>query len=575
MNIKKLFKYEPKQNYDFNIQSTENASVQDLSTDKTDQKVYSSLQKNLEFAQFKYNSLINSDIIIRHFSIICKNKEYKAFLLYIDGMTDSVIINQFVLHPLMLRNKNNTFDTSINAKSNQITQSSQKNQNIPNTQNNKKSIEKSQEDLSNYIYERLIPNNNISIQKQFDKIISDINSGNCALFVDTLNIVFDVDAKGFKQRSIERPQIENVIKGPQEAFVENIRTNTSLLRRLTNNENLVIENIEVGEISKTKCALCYMQNIANGDLIAEAKYRLNNLSIDTLVSSGELEQLIQDGSSFGIPQVLSTERPDKCVKAVMQGRAVILVNGNPYALIIPSVMTDFLASPEDSNLNPLFANFLKFIRLLAFIITLLLPGMYIAVTNFHQELFPTELLFSILVARENVPFPIIFELLLMEISFELIREGGLRTPSAIGSTLGIVGALILGDAAVAANIVSPILIIVVAITGLSSFVIPNFSFGFHLRVFRFAFTILGYIAGFLGIGLGIYVYMVLLCSIKSFGVAYLSPISPNISGFSLKYFVPPFWKQEYRNDFLAPKKQVSQSKFSMVWKKENSNGKNQ
>ena len=596
MNIKKLFKYEPIPNYDFNIQSTENASVQDLSTEKTDQKVYSSLQKNLEFAQSKYNSLINSDIIIRHFSIICKNKQYKAFLLYIDGMTDSVIVNQFVLHPLMLRNKNNTVDDSTNVQNiqktqktettqntqniqkSQYTQNIQKSQNtkkVQNAQNTKNYTQKKYEYLSNYIYERLIPNNNISIQKQFDKIISDINSGNCALFVDTLNVVFDIDAKGFKQRSIDRPQIENVIKGPQEAFVENIRTNTSLLRRLTNNENLVIENVEVGEISKTKCALCYMQNIANGDLIAEAKYRLNNLSIDTLVSSGELEQLIQDGSSFGIPQVLSTERPDKCVKAVMQGRAVILVNGNPYALIIPSVMTDFLASPEDSNLNPLFANFLKFIRLLAFIITLLLPGMYIAVTNFHQELFPTELLFSILVARENVPFPIIFELLLMEISFELIREGGLRTPSAIGSTLGIVGALILGDAAVAANIVSPILIIVVAITGLSSFVIPNFSFGFHLRVFRFAFTILGYIAGFLGIGLGIYVYMVLLCSIKSFGVAYLSPISPNISGFSLKYFVPPFWKQEYRNDFLAPKKQVSQSKFSMVWKKENSNGKNQ
>ena len=575
MNIKKLFKYEPIPNYDFNIQSTENASVQDLSTEKTDQKVYSSLQKNLEFAQSKYNSLINSDIIIRHFSIICKNKQYKAFLLYIDGMTDSVIVNQFVLHPLMLRNKNNTFDDSTNTPNTQNIQKSQNTKKVQNAQNNKNDTQKNYEVLSDYIYERLIPNNNISIQKQFDKIISDINSGNCALFVDTLNVVFDIDAKGFKQRSIDRPQIENVIKGPQEAFVENIRTNTSLLRRLTNNENLVIENVEVGEISKTKCALCYMQNIANGDLIAEAKYRLNNLSIDTLVSSGELEQLIQDGSSFGIPQVLSTERPDKCVKAVMQGRAVILVNGNPYALIIPSVMTDFLASPEDSNLNPLFANFLKFIRLLAFIITLLLPGMYIAVTNFHQELFPTELLFSILVARENVPFPIIFELLLMEISFELIREGGLRTPSAIGSTLGIVGALILGDAAVAANIVSPILIIVVAITGLSSFVIPNFSFGFHLRVFRFAFTILGYIAGFLGIGLGIYVYMVLLCSIKSFGVTYLSPISPNISGFSLKYFVPPFWKQEYRNDFLAPKKQVSQSKFSMVWKKENSNGKNQ
>ena len=393
-------------------------------------------------------------------------------------MADSVNINHFVLKPLMLRNQNNTYiSQSKNQNNNQNnssalqndyknnqTQISQKKSQYqaPHSKKKNSSPQTPQPNpttFANYIYNRLIPYNNLSQEIEFEKIISDINSGNCVLFVDTLNIAFDIDAKGFKQRSIDRPQIENVIKGPQEAFVENIRTNTSLLRRLVNNQNLIIENVEIGELSKTKCALCYMQNIANGDLIAEAKFRLNNISIDSLISSGELEQLIQDGPSAGIPQILSTERPDKCVKAMYQGRAVILVNGNPYALIIPSVMTDFLASPEDSNLVPLFANFLKAIRLIAFIITLLLPGMYIAVTNFHQELFPTELLFSILVARENVPFPIIFELLLMEISFELIREGGLRTPSAIGSTLGIVGALILGDAAVAAN-VAPVDIII-------------------------------------------------------------------------------------------------------------------
>ena len=566
MKIKNLFKYKPPENYDFNIQTTENAIVQDLYYEKIEEKVFPSFQKNLEFIRSRFNSLINSDVIIREFKIICKNKQYNAFLVYIDGMTDSVIINDFILRPLMLRNKSNTHieeEKSIkkfNYNSKNFVYSSSK--------------QNERTELANYIYTNLVPNNNLSKQIEFSKIISDINSGNCVLFVDTLNIAFDIDAKGFKQRNIDRPQIENVIKGPQEAFVENIRTNTSLLRRLVNNQNLIIENLEIGNLSKTKCALCYMQNIANGDLIAEVKYRLNNISIDSLISSGELEQLIQDSNSAGIPQILSTERPDRCVKGMYQGRAVILVNGNPYALIIPSVMTDFLASPEDSNLIPLFANFLKAIRLIALLITLLLPGMYIAITNFHQELFPTELLFSILVARENVPFPIIFELLLMEVSFELIREGGLRTPSAIGSTLGIVGALILGDAAVAANVVSPILIIVVAITGLSSFVIPNFSFGFHLRVYRFIFTILGYICGFLGIGIGIYVYLATICSIKSFGVAYVSPISPNISGLSLKYFVPPFWKQEYRNDFLAPKKQISQSKYSMKWKKEKPNGKN-
>ncbi len=548
MNIKNLFKYEPKKKYEFNIQSTENATVQNLENKEIKDIVSNSLEQNLKFLQSEYNSLINSDIVIRNFTLICKNKPYKAFLIYIDGMADSAIVNNFVLKPLMLKNQNNTYDNSKNTTT----------------------VAKPNANLSNYIFSRLIPNNNVKKQTEFSEIISSINSGNSILFVDTLKTAYDIDAKGFKQRSVDKPNIENVIKGPQEAFVENIRTNTSLLRRIVNNQNLVIESIKIGEISQTKCALCYMQNIANGDLIAEAKFRLNNLSVDSVLSSGELEQLIQDDNISGIPQILSTERPDKCVKAIMQGRAVILLNGNPYALIIPSVMTDFLASPEDSNLNPLFSNFLKIIRFIAFLITLLLPGIYIAVTNFHQELFPTELLFSILVARENVPFPIIFELLLMEISFELIREGGIRTPSAIGSTLGIVGALILGDAAVAANIVSPILIIIVAITGLASFAMPNFSFGFHLRVYRFIFTLLGYIAGFLGIGIGIYIYMATVCSLKSFGVAYASPISPDISRFSTKYFIPPFWKQEYRNDFLAPKKQVAQSKYSMEWR----NGKN-
>jgi len=309
-----------------------------------------------------------------------------------------------------------------------------------------------------------------------------------------------------------------------------------------------------------------MSNITNSDLVAEVKYRLNNLSIDTLISSGQLEQLIENNGNHGLPQILSTERPDKCVKSLMQGRIVILINGNPYALIMPAVLIDFLASPEDSNLKPLFANFLKCIRFLAMFITLLLPGMYIAITSFHHELLPTELLFSIMVARESVPFPIIVELLLMEISFELIREGGLRIPSAIGSTLGIVGALILGEAAVTANIVSPILIIVVAITGLASFAIPDYTFGFHLRVYRFIFIILGYTAGFLGIGLGLFVYICLLGSIKSFGVPYTTPISPNGSSFGHRYMVLPFWKEEYREAYLSPKKQKSQNKISMKWK---------
>jgi spore germination protein KA len=189
-----------------------------------------------------------------------------------------------------------------------------------------------------------------------------------------------------------------------------------------------------------------------------------------------------------------------------------------------------------------------------------------AITSFHQEILPTELLFSILSARENVPFPIILELLLMEISFELIREASLRVPSLIGSSIGIVGALILGDAAVNAGIVSPVLIIVVAITGIASFAIPDFSFGFHVRIFRFWFIALGFTAGFLGIGVGLFIYITMLCSLKSFGVPYTTPIAPSYTTRGNGFFIPPIWKQEYRASFISPKRKKAQNDISIKWK---------
>ncbi len=259
--------------------------------------------------------------------------------------------------------------------------------------------------------------------------------GNCVLFVDTLDRAFDIEVKGFKQRNVDTPNNEIVIKGPHEAFVENIRTNTSLIRRIVNNENLIIENLEIGKITKTKCAVCYIQNITNSDLVNEVKYRLNNLDVDSLLSGGELEQLVVDSNVLGIPQVLSTERPDKATKYLLNGRVVVLVNGTPYGIIMPSILMDFLTSPEDTNLKTSFANFLRCLRVLSVFITLLLPGLYVAITSFHQEILPTSLLNSILASRENVPFPIILEILLMEVSFELIREAGLRVPSPIGPTI--------------------------------------------------------------------------------------------------------------------------------------------
>lgn len=310
-----------------------------------------------------------------------------------------------------------------------------------------------------------------------------------------------------------------------------------------------------------------MKNIANNDLIAEVKYRINNLGVDSLISSGQLEQLIQDDASLTIPQMIATERPDKAALHLLEGRVVIIVNGSPYVLIVPAMLVDFMSSPEDINLKYQYSNLLRIVRFIAIFFALLLPGLYVAITNYHQELIPTELLFAIAASRQTVPFPIIFEIIIMEVSFELIREAGLRVPSPIGPTIGIVGALVLGEAAVSANIVSPILIIVVAITGICSFAIPDFSLGFSLRLYRFFYILLGYLFGFLGIGFGLFVHLLLFSSFKSFGVPYLSPYLPvsNNSGEN-SYILPPIWKREYRPDFLNTKKKKTQSHISQKWK---------
>lgn len=560
--IKNTFYPNNEEHYEFilpensaeSVESNDEVKTDEINSQKDPESVFPSLSINLDFLKVKYNTLINSDIVVREFTLTARNRQYGAFLIYIDGMVDTKIINDFVLEPLMLRNRANSYDgneTRIvsEAISNNITV---------------RKVKKF--DLVDYIYNSLVPQNAVKKKKSFNDILPDINMGNCLLFVDTIDTAFSIDAKGFKQRGVDSPKNETVIRGAQEAFTEAIRTNTSMIRRFVNNENLVIESLSVGKVTKTKCAVCYMKDIANDDLVAEVKYRLNNLDIDTIISSGQLEQLIEDNSKCSLPQMLSTERPDKAANHILSGRVVVIVNGSPYVLIMPCVFVDFLSSAEDPNLKFQYANLLKFVRLVAFFITLLLPGLYVAITNFHQEIIPTELLFAIVASRESIPFPIIVEILAMEISFELIREASLRVPSPIGTTIGIIGALILGQAAVEASIVSPILIIIIAITGITSFAIPDFYLSFHLRIVRFLYTIAGFLAGFLGIGIVLFGHLILLCSLKSFGVSYLAPYIPSTGKNNKSYFMPPFWNREKRPDFLNTKRPKKEERISMKWK---------
>ena len=277
--ISNLFSYKEERDYEFTLQeradelNSPKEAIQEEELkplEKTDDELDISLQKNLDYVKVKYNSLINSDIKIREFIINAKNKQYKAFLLYIDGMIDSKLINNYILKPLILKNRSNTYNNAQNVISS----------------NNKVNIKKVDDfNLLEYIHDCLIPQNEIQEHSNFKNIFPSINAGDCALFIDTLDTAFTMDVKGFSKRSISIPNNEVVIKGSQEAFIENIRTNTTLLRRIVNNENLIIEDLTIGTVSQTKCAICYVNNIVNPDLVAEVKYRINNLSIDYLISS--------------------------------------------------------------------------------------------------------------------------------------------------------------------------------------------------------------------------------------------------------------------------------------------------
>lgn len=505
-------------------------------------QISNNLENSLEYIKKIYSVPVNSDIVIREFSIIVKEKVIDAFAVFIDGMTNTKIVIEAILKPLMLH-------SSLEIKSN----------------DSNKSVE-------DYIKDHLLPQTQMKIVRTYDSVIDGVNIGECGIFVDGLNIAFLADVKGWEHRSVERPNTEIIIKGPQEGFTELLRVNTALIRKIIKNENLIVESISVGKSSKTPCSLLYIKNVANDSLVNEIRNRLKSINVEYILDTGELEQYIEDNTFINVPQIIDTERPDKVAMHLIEGRVAILMNGSPFALIMPANLPEFIKSPEDSYIRYPFANFLRIIRLLAIILNLLLPGLYIAIINYHQEMIPTDLMLAIEATSEKVPFPSIIELLILEVSFELIREAGIRVPSPIGPTLGIIGALILGQAAVAANIVSPILIIIVAITGIGSFAIPNFSLAFGVRIARFAYIFLGAVAGFLGIATGLFINGILLAAVKSFGVPFLTPITPKVSRAKLEYiFRSPIWKQEWRPDYLNVKKGRSQPNISRGWVEEKKN----
>lgn len=484
-----------------------------------------------------FQTNINKDLVIRRFRL--SDGQTEVIAAAVEGLSDKKLIDTVVIRPLI-------------------------------------STEKELLSVNPTEFERLvsnvIPGNQVTIVSEFSKISAGLLNGDTAIFINGMNAAILVDTRGGESRGPERPQIEATIRGSQVAFTEGIRTNTGLIRSNMRSNDLVTEMVEIGEQSITLCAIMYLQSVANKQLIAEVKKRVQSIKVDHVAGSGALELSICDHPLIPLPQALSTERPDRVVSHLAEGRVAIIVDGDPFVLIVPFQFFGFFHTSEDFNIQTFLASFSRIFRLGGVFLACTLPGTYLAISYFHPEALPTDLVLAIAGARERVPFPAIIEVLLMELSFELIREAGARIPGVLGSTIGIVGAIIIGQAAVTANLVSPISVVIVAVTGLASFTIPDYRVSLAIRIARYLYILIGYSIGLVGIAIGILSSLGVLTFMKSFGVPYTAPVAPKTTPGFDTVFRGPVYLQERRPDELNTQVKYRQPEVSRGWIRKQNNG---
>ncbi len=524
-----LYKYSPKES--FTVKEAVPSEKYPVQKNDGGPELSGSFRKDFKTLMDEFAMGKSGDIKMREFTIHINEKDHNAVIFFIDGLVNKQMINDFILRPLMHNSR-------------------------------KMNIESFRS-----IGETLLPQSEYKETNVIGELTYDLNFGSVILLIDGAKKAYSLDVKGWQHRGVDSPQTERIIRGPNDAFSEQLRENTALIRHLIRNKSLMCREFKVGTVSQTPVSVMYIENIANTSLVEEAIRRIESIDTDYIFAAAELEQYIEDKSVTTLPQFLSTERPDRASRALLDGRVVIIVDGSPFVLILPTTIYELNESAEDSYLRYPYVNAIRIIRWIAFALSLLLPGLYVAVVSFHAELLPTGILMSIISSREPVPFPALVEIIIMEISLEIIREASIRVPEASGSTLSIVGALILGQAAVSAGIVSPILIIIVSITAIGSFATPNYYLGLSARILRFAYIFLGAVAGFLGIISGLFINILLWTDTKSMGMPMGVPFAPvTKKGIPASFFVPPIWKQEDRDDYVNARRKKRQAHISRKWK---------
>ncbi|MEC1180310.1 spore germination protein [Metasolibacillus meyeri] len=472
---------------------TQQSPLSQLSPDAHQQPLSTSLQNTLD--TIKRTTGFSDDMIVRQLFIGEAAKQSVA-IVYIEGLVNKADITNTLLEPIM----------------GLLTDQ----------------VEENIEKTTDYLKQYCLTIGNVEEIKKFATLYSALFNGSAIILVDGLAIALATNIKDAKDRPVMEPATESVIRGPRESFTETLRTNTALLRRKIKNPNLWIQTKIIGSVTQTDVAVIHINGIANEKIVQEVLDRLNQIDIDGILEGGYIESLIQDTQFSLFPTMYTSERPDVIAGELLEGKVAIMVDGTPFVLIVPSLITSFLQSSEDYYSNAIVTSLIRLLRIAAILISLVAPAFYVAVTTFHQEMLPTPLLISIASQREGIPFPAVIEALLMELAFEVLREAGLRMPRTIGPAVSIVGTLVIGEAAVTAGIVSAVTVIIVALTAICSFIFPSYGLSNSVRVLRFPFILLAGGFGLYGVMIGILALVLHLCSLRSFGIPYMSPFAPLI-----------------------------------------------
>lgn len=413
--------------------------------------------------------------------------------------------------------------------------------------------------------EKVLAVGGIEVVRTGEEMLKSLLEGRTVVLAEGSETAVCANTTGGEHRSVEEPSSQTVIRGPKEGFTESIRTNVSLIRRKIKSPKLRIDHKNIGTMTQTLIAVVYLKGVANQKIVDEIHERLDRIDTDSILESGYIEEFIQDRTFTPFPTLQNLERPDAIVGGILEGQIAIIVDGTPFVLLAPVTFNRFFQSSEDYYQRFDIASFLRLIRYGSFLVSMLLPSLYIAITTFHQEMIPTTLLISLAAQREGTPFPAIVEAFIMEITFEVLREAGVRMPRAMGSAISIVGALVLGQAAVQAGLVSAAMVIVVSFTAIANFVIPSINMATASRLIRFGMMILGGTFGLFGVMTGLMFLLIHMVSLRSFGIPFMLPLSPlSIPNLKDVFIRLPWWALSTRPRLIAdPKANVRQGKNQM------------